>query len=322
MSHLCAGKCKSKARLDGKVAIITGCNSGMGKETAMELYKRGARVIMACRNLEKAESAMCDIQQQTASLKSVGVIFIKKLDLASFTSIRECAADIIGSEEHIHLLVNNAGAFFPTRELTQDGHELQFQTNYLGHFLFTRLLLPKIMKSAPARIITVSSIAYIWGDDKMHYDDITLERSYTPYRAYIRSKLANVLFSAELARRLKGTEVTTYSLHPGLVATDIFRHLEEMPDVSKFWKCIFLSRYSKLYYKSARCGAETILHCCLDENAGKETGLYYTDCKPRKLIKRARDQEEAMRLWEYSWTAVGLSKDYDPFVKGSTRLLE
>ncbi|XP_072162648.1 retinol dehydrogenase 12-like [Bemisia tabaci] len=254
MSHLCAGKCKSKARLDGKVAIITGCNSGMGKETAMELYKRGA--------------------------------------------------------------------FFPTRELTQDGHELQFQTNYLGHFLFTRLLLPKIMKSAPARIITVSSIAYIWGDDKMHYDDITLERSYTPYRAYIRSKLANVLFSAELARRLKGTEVTTYSLHPGLVATDIFRHLEEMPDVSKFWKCIFLSRYSKLYYKSARCGAETILHCCLDENAGKETGLYYTDCKPRKLIKRARDQEEAMRLWEYSWTAVGLSKDYDPFVKGSTRLLE
>ncbi|CAH0381035.1 unnamed protein product [Bemisia tabaci] len=314
MTRLFGGKCRSKARLDGKVAIITGCNTGMGKEYVMEFYKRGARVIMACRNLEKAESALRDIQEQTRGVKNVGEIVVKELDLAKFRSIRKCADEILASEENIHLLINNAGYFVSTRELTEDGHEAQFQTNHLGHFLFTMLLLPRIIKSAPARIVTIASLAYIWGNGNMYYDDITLEKSYAPLRAYSRSKLANMLFSAELARKLKGTGVTTYSVHPGLIRSGIFQNLDTA--WLSILKRILLSRYSNLFFKSPRQAAQTALHCCLDQEVGKESGLYYCDCKPRKVLKRARNQDEAQKLWKCSWDAVGLSRDYNPFVKG------
>nr|XP_018907783.1 PREDICTED: retinol dehydrogenase 12-like [Bemisia tabaci]XP_018907784.1 PREDICTED: retinol dehydrogenase 12-like [Bemisia tabaci] len=314
MTCVFGGKCKSKARLDGKVVVITGCNTGIGRETALELYKRGARVIMACRNLEKAKSAERDIKHETKGLLNVGEIVVKELNLASFKSIRKCADDILASEKHIHFLVNNAGVFACPRELTEDGHELQFGTNHLGHFLFTLLLLPRIIRSAPARIVTIASLAHMWGDGKMHYDDITLEKSYSPTDAYGRSKLANIFFTTELARKLEGTGVTTYSLHPGLVHTDLFRHLDKT--VSPTFQDVFLSRCVTTFLKSSRQGAETTLHCCLDEKAGKESGLYYCDCKPRIVMKRARDQEKAKELWEYSWNAVSLPKDYDPFVKG------
>ncbi|CAH0390507.1 unnamed protein product [Bemisia tabaci] len=314
MAWLFCGKCTSNARLDDKVAVITGCNTGIGKITAMEFCKRGARVIMACRNLEKAKTAAEDIRQQTADVKNAGEIVVKELNLASLKSIRQCAEDILASEEYIHLLVNNAGVMMCPRELTEDGHELQFGTNHLGHFLFTMLLLPRIIKSAPARIVNLSSLAHTWGDGDMHFDDITLEKSYSPTAAYGRSKLANILFTNELAKRLQGTGVTTYSVHPGVIDTELSRHLDTA--ISPIVRRLYQSRLCTMFQKSPWQGAQTTLHCSLDEKAGKENGLYYSDCKPRTPAKRARNEAKAQQLWEYSWGAVGLPKDYDPFVKG------
>lgn len=313
MAWLFSGKCTSNARLDDKVAVITGCNTGIGKITALELCKRGARVIMACRNLEKAKNAADDIRKEVAEVKNAGEVVVKELNLASLTSVRKCAEDILATEEYIHLLVNNAGIMMCPRQLTEDGHELQFGTNHLGHFLFTLLLLPRIIKSAPARIVNVSSLAHTWGDGELHLDDPTLEKAYSPTGAYGRSKLSNILFTNELARRLQGTGVTTYSLHPGVIDTELSRHLDTA--ISPIMKRLYQSKLCTIFQKTPWQGAQTTLHCCLDEKAGKETGLYYSDCKARTPAKRARSEQKAQELWDYSLEAVNLPKEYDPFNK-------
>ncbi|KAI5739272.1 hypothetical protein M8J77_017177 [Diaphorina citri] len=309
---LFSGKCTADTRLDGKTAIVTGSNTGIGKCTANELAKRGARVIMACRSLEKAETAADDIRTSLKDVKDTGEVVIRQLDLSSLKSVRKCAQEILDNESAIHLLINNAGVMMCPRQLTEDGYELQFATNHLGHYLFTLLLLPRIIKSAPARIINLSSLAHTWGDGSMHFEDINLEKGYSATGAYGRSKLANILFTTELAKRLQGaniTNVNTYAVHPGVVDTELSRHFDSIiPGTAWLYQ-----RVGGLFIKSPLQGAQTTLYCALDKKCERETGLYYADCKVKSTARRAKNPETAKELWTQSWKLVGLDENYNPF---------
>ncbi|KAK0160810.1 hypothetical protein PV328_008177 [Microctonus aethiopoides] len=303
-------KCQSKVRLVGKTVVITGANIGIGKESARDLYRRGARVILACRDINKANAAVEDLKKTPPSRPEreqfngePGELIVCKLNLCSLASVRECAKKLNDTEPNIHILINNAGIMMCPFAKTEDGYETQFQTNHLGHFLFTLLLLPKIMKSTPARIINVSSMAHSGGD--IHFDDINLEKSYAPIKAYSQSKLANVLFTKELDRRLKEAKidgVNVYSLHPGVIATELGRHLDSalFPGARAGFKM-----FSSIFVKSPELGAQTTLHCATSEEAGKESGLYYRECAVTTPSSKARNLEISRRLWDESVKMVG-----------------
>nr|XP_042911079.1 retinol dehydrogenase 12-like isoform X1 [Parasteatoda tepidariorum] len=259
-------KCQSTASFQNKIVIITGGNAGIGKETALDLAKRGAKVIIACRDTRKGEEAAQDIKEKEPS----AAIQVEQLDLSSFASIRKFAENILQTEQRIHILINNAGVASCPKSLTEDGFEMQFGVNHLGHFLLTNLLLERLKVSAPARIVNVSSIAHIYG--KINFNDINLDRNYEPLAAYCRSKLANILFTRELAKRLEGTDVTTYCLHPGAVHTGLGRHLNT--SVNKFIGHIY-EGCSKLFWKNARNGAQTSIYCAVEESLENQSGYYY-----------------------------------------------
>ncbi|BES93584.1 retinol dehydrogenase [Nesidiocoris tenuis] len=311
MGLFSSGKCVSNARLDGKTTIVTGSNTGIGKATAEEFARRGAKVIMACRNVEKGEKAATDIRKALENVENSGEVIVMHLDLSSLESVRKCAAEIINNESQIHILVNNAGIMMCPRELTVDGYEMQFATNHLGHFLLTLLLLPTILASAPARIVNVSSKLHLWARS-MYFDDINLaNKSYSPVLGYGRSKLANILFTKELAERLKGTGVTAYSLHPGVVSTELSRHVDTAFIPGARW---FYDKMGWIFRKTPVQGAQTTLHCALDEKAGNESGLYYDDCVVTTPTSCARDSAMAKELWEKSLEMVQLPPGFDPFV--------
>ena len=211
------GVCNSMNKLTGKTAIITGANTGIGLETAIDFAKRGCRVILACRSVERGLAAVDEVKKRA---NSEDVVFVQ-LDLASLQSVHDFSTKILEEEAHIDLLINNAGVMVPPYTLTKDGFELQFGVNHLGHFLLTNLLLERIKESPSARIVNVSSLVHQWG--KINFDDLKSEHSYNALGAYSQSKLANVLFTRQLAKHLKGTSVTTYSLHPGVIS--LSRHV-------------------------------------------------------------------------------------------------
>ncbi|KAK7602730.1 hypothetical protein V9T40_006704 [Parthenolecanium corni] len=310
------GKCISKTRLDGKTAVVTGSNTGIGKITAREFYKIGARVILACRDLEKAEKAVKEIKDtvKPEDDQSVGELIIKKLDLTSFKSIKQCAEDILLSESRINILVNNAGIMMCPKGKTEDGFELQFGVNHLGHFLFTNLLLPRILNSTPARIVNVSSLAHKFGS--IHFDDLNMEKCYTPIGAYAQSKLANVLFSNELAERLENRGVNVYSLHPGIVRTELGRHLNKsfIPGIRYVVRCVLYP-----FEKTPEQGAQTTIYCAISEDVAEETGYYYRDCKKGTKSRSARNPEHAKKLWDESAKLVELD-DWDPFTAPGDKL--
>ena len=220
------GVCRSKARLDGKTVIITGANTGIGLETAVDLAKRNAaRVILACRSVERGEKAAVEVRKRSSN---DNVVF-RQLDLASLESVRKFAGKILEEEPQIDILINNAGVVFPQRKLTKDGFEMHFGVNHLGHFLLTNLLLDRIKEAPSARIVNVSSSAHRQGN--MDFDNLNSEKSYVSWVAYGTSKLANILFTRSLAKRLEGTNVTANSLHPGVIKTELARHLS-LPIVS------------------------------------------------------------------------------------------
>uniref|UniRef100_A0A0N8BA79 Putative Retinol dehydrogenase n=1 Tax=Daphnia magna TaxID=35525 RepID=A0A0N8BA79_9CRUS len=195
-------RCTNLVRLDGQVAVITGANTGIGKETARELSRRGAQVVIACRDIEKAEDAAREISSETKN-----AVTTVKLDLASLNSIRMAAQSLKIQQPKIHLLINNAGIMVCPQWKTEDDFEMQLGVNHLGHFLWTLMLLDNVKEAAPSRIINVSSIAHTRG--RMDFDDIMMEKNYEPTRAYCRSKLANILFTKELADRLRGVYKTS-----------------------------------------------------------------------------------------------------------------
>ncbi|KAJ8417353.1 hypothetical protein AAFF_G00285800 [Aldrovandia affinis] len=294
---LAGGVCRSRARLDGKTVLITGANTGIGKETAVDMASRGARVILACRDMTRANKAAEDIQQRSGN----GNVVVKMLDLASLQSVRDLAKDIQETEERLDILINNAGIMMCPKWQTEDGFEMQFGVNHLGHFLLTNCLLDLLKKSAPSRIVNVSSLAHEKG--KIDFDDINLDQHYDPQKSYRQSKLANVLFTRELAARLEGTGVTAYSLHPGVIRTELGRHwLPTLP----MWKKVITMPFM-LLIKSPWEGAQTTIYCAVDESLEKTSSLYYSDCAPKEAAPQARDDATAKRLWDLSVSMVGLN---------------
>ncbi|XP_060537314.1 retinol dehydrogenase 13-like isoform X2 [Cylas formicarius] len=303
--------CTSVARLDGKTAVITGCNTGIGKVTVQDFFERGARVIMACRNREKATQAAEEIKQATASKSNLGEIIVEELDLMSLKSVRSCAEKILAREKRIDLLINNAGVMTCPYGKTEDGFEIQFGTNHLGHFLLTLLLLPRICQSTPARIVNVSSVAHERGT--INFDD--LNWSQTPYsaiKAYGQSKLANVLFTKELHRKLREKnikDVNVYSLHPGVIKTELARHVADT-----YGKGVkLLMSAMRWFFKTPLQGAQTTIYCAVDEKCASESGLYYAECAVKEPSQAAQNEADAKRLWSESLKLVGLPENYEPF---------
>ncbi|XP_050462665.1 retinol dehydrogenase 12-like [Cataglyphis hispanica] len=315
-------QCTSKARLVGKTVVITGANTGIGKETARDLYRRGARVILACRDLQKAEDALEDLKKNPPSRAdreqfqgNPGDLVIYQLDLSSLKSVKECAKTLLMKESAIHVLINNAGVMMCPQEITEDGFDLQLQTNYISHFLLTLLLLPKMQSSEPiCRILNVSSRIHIFG---AIHDDLNLKDSYTPLKAYMQSKLANILFTKELARRLKEANINginVYSLHPGAVKTELGRHFRRtiFPGVNTIIRAIL-----RPILKNPEEGAQTTIYCSVDEKAANETGLYYQECRVTTPQWRAQNDRIAEDLWNQTCRLLHLKpdKDFATFLK-------
>uniref|UniRef100_A0A671MZ78 Retinol dehydrogenase 12-like n=1 Tax=Sinocyclocheilus anshuiensis TaxID=1608454 RepID=A0A671MZ78_9TELE len=289
------GQWSSSVRLDDKTVIITGANTGIGKETARDLAKRGARVIMACRDLEKAEAARKELIEDSGNQNIVA----NKLDLSDTESIRAFAELINKEEKQVNILINNAGIMMCPYSKTADGFEMQFGVNHLGHFLLTYLLLDLLKKSAPSRIINVASVAHTWGS--IHLDDINSEKGYSPRRAYGQSKLANILCTRSLAKRLQGSGVTVYSLHPGVVQSELFRNLSKPVQIAV--------KIFSPFTKTTIQGAQTTIYCAVEPKLDNESGGYYSNCAPAQCSSEALDDEMAQKLWELSCQMLGITWD-------------
>ncbi|XP_073339772.1 dehydrogenase/reductase SDR family member 13-like [Pagrus major] len=294
-----SSKCKGNAAMAGKTVIITGGNTGIGKATALHLARKGARVILACRNRDKAESAIADIQQETGSTD----VLYMQLDLASLKSVRCFTETFLKSESRLDLLINNAGLVADGR--TEDGFGIQFGVNHLGHFLLTCLLLERLKEAGGGRVVTLSSMAHRWGH--VDLEGLATNKhlgtgrySWQFFQAYCSSKLCNVLFTHELAKRLKGTNVTCYSVHPGVVRTELSRHVS-------LWQKVFIEPVAQLLFLDPEAGAQTTLHCCLQEGIEPLSGRYFACCAAQEVGARARDDTVARRLWEVSEMLCGLS---------------
>jgi len=223
--------CRSNTKLDGKTVIITGANTGIGKYTAIDLAGRNARVILACRNEEKGLRAEFDVRRATGNYK----VEFHQLDLSSFASIRKFAKEILEEESRVDILINNAGVLFPPDIKTVDGFESHFGVNHLGHFLLTNLLLDRIKQAPEGRILILSSIGHMFSP-QLDLNTINNPENFTSYLNYSKSKLANILFTKALAKRLQGTNVTANALHPGSSSTDLF-HQTPVIMVRLFTEC-------------------------------------------------------------------------------------
>ncbi|KAM9827147.1 retinol dehydrogenase 12-like [Neosynchiropus ocellatus] len=241
---------------------------------------------MACRDMEKAEAAMKEVKEASGNDN----IVCMKLDLADSKSIREFAEAINNGESQLNILINNAGVMMCPYGKTADGFETQIGINHFGHFLLTYLLIDLIKRSTPARIVTVSSVAHSWSG--INLDDINSEKSYDKRRAYSQSKLANVLFSRSLAQRLEGSGVTAYSLHPGVVQTDLWRHMNKFQQTA--------IKMVRGFTKTTVEGAQTTIYCAVEPALEKQSGEYYSDCAKSKCSSAGRDDALAQKLWELS----------------------
>ncbi|XP_060662997.1 retinol dehydrogenase 12-like [Drosophila nasuta] len=292
---------RKKNRIDGKVVIVTGCNTGIGKETVLELARRGAKIYMACRDPARCEAARIEIIDRTQNQQ----LFNRSLDLGSLESVRNFVARFKAEETRLDLLVNNAGIMACPRSLTADGYEQQFGVNHLGHFLLTNLLLDHLKKAAPSRIVVVSSAAHLFGH--IDREDLMSERRYSKFfGAYSRSKLANILFTRKLSTMLQGTGVTVNCLHPGLVRSDLNRHFR-----APRWFLSLLSIVSLYFVKSLRAGAQTTLRLALDPSLEGCSGDYYADSRRFPLVPWARDEKTANWLWGESERLVGLAHNVE-----------
>ncbi|XP_051511461.1 retinol dehydrogenase 14-like [Myxocyprinus asiaticus] len=285
--------------MQGKTVIVTGANCGIGKATAAELLKLQARVIMACRDRQGAEEAAQDIKNQAGP--DQGEIVVKHLDLASLQSVHSFCEEVIRDEPRIDVLINNAGLYQCPYSKTAEGFEMQLGVNHLGHFLLTHLLLDLLMKSAPSRIIVVSSKLYKYGN--INFEDLNSEQNYNKSFCYSQSKLANLLFTHELARRLDGTGVTVNALTPGIVRTRLGRHVH----IPLLIKPLFLL-VSWLFFKSPLEGAQTPLYLACSPEVEGVSGKCFANCEEEKLLSKATDDHAAKLLWDISERMVALKK--------------
>jgi retinol dehydrogenase 12 len=270
-----------------KICLITGANSGIGKVTARELAKRGAHVIMLCRNEAKAEKAKEDILK-VCGHDRVDIILA---DFASTKQIREAAAHMNAHYPHIDVLINNAGLLMGSkRKTTEDGFEMTFGVNHLAPFLLTHLLMGKVFASKRGNIINVSSEAHRIA--RLDFNHLQSEKGYSGLKAYAVSKLCNLLFTRELAKRLQGTHVVTNALHPGGIATGLYEGL------SGFFGMVM--KLTKPFLPSEEKGAETSIYLATSEEGFTANGLYFKHKKPASPSKSATNDYNARRLWEVS----------------------
>jgi retinol dehydrogenase-12 len=270
---------------NGRVALVTGANSGIGRVTAVELALQGWHVFLACRDAGKTDEVLREIAERSAGMARAEFI---ALDLGDLASVRRCAQAFIARDLPLHLLVNNAG-LAGRKGFTPSGFELAFGVCHVGHFLLTQLLLDRLKQAAPSRVVVVASRAH------RHARGIDFDAVRQPSRSagglmdYSVAKLANILFAAELGRRLAGTGVTTYALHPGVVATGIWRVLPRPLDA-----------LVKLFMIDSEEGAKTTLYCATSDAVAQQTGLYYVKSAVARPTPVAQDAALAQALWTAS----------------------
>jgi NAD(P)-dependent dehydrogenase (short-subunit alcohol dehydrogenase family) len=282
------------ADLTGKTAIITGATNGIGKAAALALAGMGAELVLICRNRALAESTVAEIKNTTGNQKVEALI----ADLSVQADVRKVAAEFLASERPLHILLNNAGAMFPERTESIDGIEMTFALNHLGYFLLTELLLERLRHSAPARIVNVASMAHKGARNGIDFDDIEGKRAYAAFGAYGQSKLANILFTRELAQRLQGSNVTVNCLHPGFVATR-FAHANTIYNIAM--------TLMRPFQRSIAKGSQTSIYLCVSPEVAQISGEYFADCKIASTTNHARDADAAKKLWEVSERMVALA---------------
>ena len=273
--------------MQGKVCVVTGANSGIGKETALSLARMGATVVLVCRSESRGTAALDDIKSQTGN----DAVSLLLADFSSQQQVRDLAASILEQFDRLDVLVNNAGVTPWERRVTdENGLELIFAVNHLAPFLLTNLLLGRLKASAPARIVTVSSGAH--RRVALNFDDLQNEQRYVPFDVYSQSKLANVYFTYELARRLEGTGVTANCLHPGVVSTSLFRHLPPLLGLAvKFARPLLLSPAQ---------GADTVVYLAAAPDVAEISGRFFERREAVDSSPVSYDAEAARRLWEVS----------------------
>ncbi|KAK7866952.1 hypothetical protein R5R35_014726 [Gryllus longicercus] len=296
------GMCRSTRRLDGLTAMVTGANSGIGLETAKELARRGARVLLACRDPVKGQQALVAVRVAATAGATVELL---SLDLASLESVRACASKVLATEQRLDILVNNAGGLYLGSEPTIDGLFPEIQVNHLGPFLLTVLLVDLMKKSAPARVVFVASMVHSFVSMDPEHLDYARASRLSKWHTYCLSKLASVIAAKELARRLLHSGVTVNSLHPGAIRTNVYRSLPlcGRPLVNLF---------TSIFCKTALEGAQTSIYLAASEEVEGVSGRYFTDCKEARMSSQAFDWTLAKAVWKKSENLVGLRDDERP----------
>ena len=277
----------------GKTVLVTGATAGIGRATAMGLATMGANVAITGRDRARTEGAAREIR--AADGRQVD-LFVA--DLSSQSEVRRLADEMLQTYPRIDVLVNNVGGYWNTRHVTPDGFEHTFALNHLAPFLLTNLLLDRLKQSAPARVVTVASNAHATG--QIDFDDLQGERSYSGSRAYNQSKLANILFTYELARRLQASAVTANALHPGVVNTSF--GAEDPRGIQRL-----IIPFARPFMKTPAQGAATSIHLASAPDLEQVTGRYFANSKPKRSSKRSYDEGLAARLWQASADLVGLT---------------
>lgn len=288
-------KCKSEVSMKGKVVIVTGANAGIGFHTSMDLARRGARVILDCRDAGRGTAAQDSIIRETGN----NDVVYQQLDLSTLKSVQQFAANIIKTENRLDILVNNAGITGFANTYTKDGLIQIMQVNYYGHFLLTQLLLPLLEKSQPSRIINLSSNLHYFG--RFNSKTINERGLFNNTIAYCNSKFCMLMFSIELSRRLEGTGVVANAVHPGVIMTGISKNI---PHVLQF---LFWC-WTLMYSRTAEEGAQTVIHLAVAEECGKVSGQYFVDCSSRYKLWTLNSKSKAKELWDYSFKQVGIEQ--------------
>ncbi|MEP7200110.1 MAG: SDR family oxidoreductase [Chloroflexota bacterium] len=278
--------------MSGKVCLVTGATAGIGQVTARVLAQQGATVIVVGRNREKSERTVAQIAQQTGNPHVEYLL----ADLSSLNAVRKLAAEFKRRQQQLHALVNNAGAIFLSRHVSADGLEMTFALNHLSYFLLTALLLDTLKASAPARIVNVSSRVHRTAH--LNFDDLQNQHGYSGQNVYAQSKLANILFTYELARRLDGTGITANALHPGVVATDFAKNNGVLGRIIR----LALNPFSI----SVEEGAQTNVYLASAPEVEGVTGKYFVDCKAVPSSPASYDVDAARQLWQVSEQLCGL----------------
>ena len=276
-----------------KNILISGSSNGIGFYTALGLAKQGAHVIIVSHNQENSEQAVTKIREK---VKQASVVYYVA-DLSSHREIRQLSNKLKQEYDHLDVLINNAGGWFSSFQESEDGIEKTFALNHLNYFMITGLLLDLLKESKAARIINVASDAHK-GVEEINFEDIGFEHNYRPFKVYAQSKLANIMFTYKLAERLKGTGITVNALHPGAVASKLYRNFGILEPLILFW--------IKFFGKNSREGAETSLYLANSEEVSGVTGKYFVDKNQVKSSKASYQQEEWQRLWKLSEELTGV----------------